>query len=471
MPRRAPGARVVAAARALDLDHVGAEVAERHRRERAREHAREVGDEQPVERSGGVGHRPRSLVSDADANARRLRPPPRLHARRRPAAARRPARAAARGGRRAHDRLRAPRRRARAARGAAARRRRDRRAGVRRPRPRARPGRRAADRRPATTTTGSSRAGSTAACRPSRPASSASSSGSRPPTPARWPRGSPSGRARRASRSPTPACGCATTSTRSTATTSTCHTTVADLRAPGGRRDGALGRAPARARRLRRRLRGRAGAALRVDAHARPALAERADDGRRGRVRARLGGARRARGGARIRSAPPRSAPAARRPSRRSTPPGVGPIDRNLSAQALRRGGLLGMREVLRRLDVTAPWVLFGHSHRAGPWPRDDRSEWTTAGRHAAAQHGQLGLPAALPLRRRRTSRPTGPAPRSRSSDDGPPELIRLLGDRTHDELRATAAGGEAGGVAGHAVADLELEQRRACGAGARRSG
>ena len=36
--------------RALDLDHVGAEVAERHRGERARQHAREVGDEEPVER-------------------------------------------------------------------------------------------------------------------------------------------------------------------------------------------------------------------------------------------------------------------------------------------------------------------------------------------------------------------------------------------------------------------------------------
>ena len=43
---------------ALDLHDVGPEVAERHRRERAREHPREVGDEQPVERSGGV-HRAR----------------------------------------------------------------------------------------------------------------------------------------------------------------------------------------------------------------------------------------------------------------------------------------------------------------------------------------------------------------------------------------------------------------------------
>src|SRR5262249_16191854 len=46
--RRLPGPGVVAAGR-LDLDHVRAEVAERHADERPREDAGEVGDEQPVE--------------------------------------------------------------------------------------------------------------------------------------------------------------------------------------------------------------------------------------------------------------------------------------------------------------------------------------------------------------------------------------------------------------------------------------
>ena len=79
---------------------------------------------------------------------------------------------------------------------------------------------------------------------------------------------------------------------------------------------------------------------------------------------------------------------------------GLGPIDRDLSGQALRRGGLRGMREVLRRLDVTAPYVLWGHTHRAGPWPRDDLSEWTTPGGTRLINTRQLDLPAALPLRR-----------------------------------------------------------------------
>ena len=61
---------------------------------------------------------------------------------------------------------------------------------------------------------------------------------------------------------------------------------------------------------------------------------------------------------------------------------GLGPIDRDLSGRALRRGGLRGMREVLRRLGVTAPYVLFGHSHRSGPWP----ATTSPSGRRRAAR-------------------------------------------------------------------------------------
>ena len=64
-PRRAPRARVVAAVGALDLDHVGAEVAEQHRRERPGEHAREVGHEDAVERS----HRPGTLMTCARSSS------------------------------------------------------------------------------------------------------------------------------------------------------------------------------------------------------------------------------------------------------------------------------------------------------------------------------------------------------------------------------------------------------------------
>src|SRR5439155_1347617 len=58
-PRRAPGAGVVAGARALDLDDLGAQVGERHGGQRARENPREVGHQDPVERT--VGHRAATL--------------------------------------------------------------------------------------------------------------------------------------------------------------------------------------------------------------------------------------------------------------------------------------------------------------------------------------------------------------------------------------------------------------------------
>jgi hypothetical protein len=118
---------------------------------------------------------------------------------------------------------------------------------------------------------------------------------------------------------------------------------------------------------------------------------------------------------------------------------GLGPIDRDLSGQALRRGGLGGMREVLRRLGVTAPWVLFGHSHRSGPWPRDDVSEWTTpAGTRLMNTGSWCYQPHFLSAEPNRS--PYWPGTAIRVGESGPPELVRLLGERGHDELRPTAA-------------------------------
>ncbi len=120
---------------------------------------------------------------------------------------------------------------------------------------------------------------------------------------------------------------------------------------------------------------------------------------------------------------------------------GLGPIDRNLSGQALRRGGLSGMREVLRRLGVTAPWVLWGHSHRAGPWPRDDLSEWTTGAGTRLLNTGSWVYQPHF-LSRVPNQSPYWPGTAIRVADDGPPALVRLLGDRGHEELRPTEARG-----------------------------
>jgi predicted phosphodiesterase len=56
---------------------------------------------------------------------------------------------------------------------------------------------------------------------------------------------------------------------------------------------------------------------------------------------------------------------------------GMGPLRPDVSAGELRRAGLRAFGEVLTRLGVPADaHVIFGHTHRAGPLPNDDLSEW-----------------------------------------------------------------------------------------------
>jgi hypothetical protein len=60
---------------------------------------------------------------------------------------------------------------------------------------------------------------------------------------------------------------------------------------------------------------------------------------------------------------------------------GVGPVAADVSAGELRRAGLRAMAEAARRLEVPAAWVVFGHTHRAGPLDADHASEWESDGR------------------------------------------------------------------------------------------
>lgn len=54
----------------------------------------------------------------------------------------------------------------------------------------------------------------------------------------------------------------------------------------------------------------------------------------------------------------------------------LGPLRADVSGPELRRAALLAFGEVLTRLQIEANYVIFGHTHRAGPLPQDDRSEW-----------------------------------------------------------------------------------------------
>lgn len=53
---------------------------------------------------------------------------------------------------------------------------------------------------------------------------------------------------------------------------------------------------------------------------------------------------------------------------------GLGPVSADLSGPSMRRATLRAMREVVGRLGIDAPHVIFGHSHRTGPLPGDDRA-------------------------------------------------------------------------------------------------
>jgi hypothetical protein len=55
---------------------------------------------------------------------------------------------------------------------------------------------------------------------------------------------------------------------------------------------------------------------------------------------------------------------------------GVGPVSANISTGELRRAGLTAMGEVAAHLGLGDAHVVFGHTHRAGPLPKDDPREW-----------------------------------------------------------------------------------------------
>lgn len=119
---------------------------------------------------------------------------------------------------------------------------------------------------------------------------------------------------------------------------------------------------------------------------------------------------------------------------------GLGPLNTSLSGTALRRAAVTAMGEVLDRLGVQADHVVFGHTHRSGPWPpRDDPADWVTpAGARLWNTGCWLYNPAFLTSVPNES--PYWPGVSVRVGAEGPPELDRLLGDRGHAELRALQA-------------------------------
>lgn len=113
---------------------------------------------------------------------------------------------------------------------------------------------------------------------------------------------------------------------------------------------------------------------------------------------------------------------------------GIGPLSAQISPVELRRAGLRAMGEVAARLGIGDGYVVFGHTHRAGPLPGDEAGEWV--GR-SGAKLVNTGSWAYSPIFL--TSRP-GESPYWPGScvlveDSGPPVVVRLLQDLPHERM------------------------------------
>jgi hypothetical protein len=114
---------------------------------------------------------------------------------------------------------------------------------------------------------------------------------------------------------------------------------------------------------------------------------------------------------------------------------GFGPLQPSLSPAALRRGYLTGFRAMIDRLGIRAAHVVVGHSHRSGPWPADDLTEWTAATGARIVNTGSWTYQPHF-LTPTPNDSPYWPGTAVIVGDTGPPRLVRLLGDRTHADLR-----------------------------------
>ena len=139
---------------------------------------------------------------------------------------------------------------------------------------------------------------------------------------------------------------------------------------------------------------------------------------------------------------------------------GLGPLRADVSGSELRRAGLRAMGEVAARLGLGDAYVIFGHTHRAGPLPGDHEWEWR-GGRVPGHAEPPTGTEASIPAVDGRGARlvncgcwtysqvfltpipgesPYWPGTCVLVEDSGAPVLERLLAERTHEELRPPRA-------------------------------
>jgi hypothetical protein len=121
---------------------------------------------------------------------------------------------------------------------------------------------------------------------------------------------------------------------------------------------------------------------------------------------------------------------------------GFGPLHTDLSTGELRRAGLRAMGEVVERLNLVPPhpaYVIFGHTHRAGPLPGDPIDEWSTPGGVRLINSGCWTYDSYF-LTPTPGESPYWPGSCVLVEDEGPPVLRRLLESCEDTELAPTQA-------------------------------
>jgi hypothetical protein len=119
---------------------------------------------------------------------------------------------------------------------------------------------------------------------------------------------------------------------------------------------------------------------------------------------------------------------------------GLGPLRADISAIELRRAGLEAMGEVAARLELGDAYVIFGHTHRAGPFPGDDELEWRGRGGARLLNTGSWTY-ASIFMDGRGSENPYWPGVCVLVGPSGPPMLARLLKQRKQEELKPPPLG------------------------------
>jgi hypothetical protein len=114
---------------------------------------------------------------------------------------------------------------------------------------------------------------------------------------------------------------------------------------------------------------------------------------------------------------------------------GLGPVRSDLSPAAIARAGAIAMGHVVKRLEIDAAHVLFGHTHRRGPLAGE--SEW----RHGATALMNTGSWVHAPglLGPTAESSPYWPGSLAVVEAEDPPRLEHLLDSLSREELAAAA--------------------------------